>query len=84
MAQKHLTQPHREIIERFPGKKSIRSIAVLLGYSPAAISKEVRRNADKMADTMRRPPKEGPIGVPQKTRRRESGRPFLPTMCRKD
>lgn len=47
MGQKHLTKTHREIIERFLGEKSIRSIAVLLGYSPAAISKEVRRNANK-------------------------------------
>ncbi|WP_346666791.1 helix-turn-helix domain-containing protein, partial [uncultured Desulfovibrio sp.] len=29
------------------GEKSLRSIADLLGYSPAAISREVRRNAKK-------------------------------------
>ena len=47
MGQKHLTQTHRELIERFLGKRSIRSIAALLGDSPAAIVKEVRRNASK-------------------------------------
>ncbi|WP_366141632.1 helix-turn-helix domain-containing protein, partial [uncultured Desulfovibrio sp.] len=44
MGQKHLTKTHREIIERLLGEKSLRSIVDLLGYSPAAISKEVRRN----------------------------------------
>ena len=34
-------------MERLPGEKSLRSIAELLGYSPAAISREVRRNANK-------------------------------------
>lgn len=47
MGQKHLTKTHREIIERLLGKKSLRSIADLLGYSPAAISKELKRNANK-------------------------------------
>ncbi len=47
MGQKHLTKTHRETIERLLGEKSLRSIADLLGYSPAAISKEVRRNANK-------------------------------------
>nr|WP_296305390.1 helix-turn-helix domain-containing protein [uncultured Desulfovibrio sp.] len=47
MGQKHLTQTHGEIMERLPGEKSLRSIADLLGYSPAAISREVRRNANK-------------------------------------
>ena len=47
MGQKHLTKTHREIIERLLGEKSLRSIADLLGYSPAAISKEIRRNANK-------------------------------------
>ena len=47
MGQKHLTKTHGEIMERLPGEKSLRSIADLLGYSPAAISREVRRNAKK-------------------------------------
>ena len=47
MGQKHLTKTHGEIMERRPGEKSLRSIADLLGYSPAAISREVRRNAKK-------------------------------------
>ena len=47
MGQKHLTQTHGEIMERLPGEKSLRSIADLLGYSPAAISREVRRHAKK-------------------------------------
>ena len=47
MGQKHLTKTHREIIERLLGKKSLRCIAALLGYSPAAISRELKRNANK-------------------------------------
>ena len=47
MGQKHLTKPHREIIEKLRGIFSIRAIASLLGYSPAAISKEIRRNSNK-------------------------------------
>ena len=47
MGQKHLTKTHGEIMELLPGGKSLRSIADLLGYSPAAISREVRRNAKK-------------------------------------
>ena len=52
MGQKHLTKTHREIIERLLGEKSLRSIADLLGYSPAAISKEIRRNANKRMSGM--------------------------------
>ena len=47
MGQKHLTKPHREIIEHLRGNFSIRAIASFLGYSPAAISKEIKRNANK-------------------------------------
>ena len=47
MGQKHLAKTHGEIMERLLGEKSLRSIADLLGDSPAAISREVRRNAKK-------------------------------------
>ena len=47
MGQKHLTKTHREIIERWFGIPSIREIARLIGYSPAAVFMESRRNANK-------------------------------------
>ena len=47
MGQKHLTKTHREIIERWLGTLPIRGIARIIGYSPAAVTREIKRNSNK-------------------------------------
>lgn len=46
MGHKHLTLDKREILERLMGQgESLRNIARILGYSPSAISQEIKRTS---------------------------------------